>query len=193
METDFYSVEAKMDGPTADALSKLRPDQLKLARQKMLQSLLQERFGLKVHRETKDGPVYLLVVAKGGTKLHEPKAGVEPEFRNPDGTAMDGYAQITSAGFIAHALSAPRIAKLLSSAVERPVVDKTGLSGAFDFTLEFARELTITEPHDDESAADSGGISIFTAVQQQLGLKLEPGKGPVDMIVIDHVEKPSGN
>jgi len=194
-ETEAYNVEAKMDGATADALSKLRPDQLMLVRRKMLQSLLEERFGLKVHREDRDGPVYVLVVAKGGPKLHEPKA-IDDKFLNNDGTPVKAYAEMTNAGFVVHGYTAPRIARLLSSAVARPVVDKTELTGAYDFILEWDRDLAVTVPHDgDDSggAPDPGGVSIFTAVLQQLGLKLQPGKGPVETTVIDHVERPSGN
>jgi uncharacterized protein (TIGR03435 family) len=195
-ETEFYNVEAKMDGPTAEALGKLRPDQLKLARQKMLQSLIEERFGLKVHREDRDGPVYLLVVAKGGQKMHEPKPSDDGKFLNADGTPLQGYAELTRTGFIAHAYSAPKIATLLSSAVGRPVVDKTGLTGTYDFTLEFTSDLSATSPTIGEgsgAASDPGEVSIFTAIQQQLGLKLESGKGPVETIVIDNVERPSRN
>jgi bla regulator protein BlaR1 len=195
INTEFYNVEAKMDGPTAEALNKLRPEQLKLARQKMLQSLLEERFGLKVHRGTKDGPIYLLEIAKGGSKLHESKPGDDHGVLNADGTATQGYAQKTSTGVIVYALSTPRIAILLSQEVKRTVVDKTELTGTYDFTLDWDRDLLVpTLQNGDESASapDPGGVSIFTAVQQ-LGLKLEPGKGPVDTIVIDHVERPSGN
>jgi uncharacterized protein (TIGR03435 family) len=196
INTEFYNVEAKMDGSTAEALSKLRPDQLKIARQKMLQLLLEERFGLKVHRGTKDGSVYLLVVAKGGSKLHEPKPGDDPGVLTADGGATQGYAQKTPTGLIVRGLSAPRIAILLSQQVKRPVVDKTGLTGTYNFTLDWAQELAVTAAHDGEEsdvAPDPGGVSILTAIQQQLGLKLEPGKGPVEVIVIDHADRPSGN
>jgi bla regulator protein BlaR1 len=197
MGTDAYNVEAKMDGPTAEALSKLRPDQLKLARQKMLQSLLEDRFGLKVHRETKDGPVYLMVVAKGGSKLQEAKPlSDNDKYLNPDGTPMPGVAQLTRAGVIVKGYTAARVARLLSAEVKRPVLDKTGLTGTYDFTLEWARELAVMASPDGD-ASDGAALpmagSIFTAIQEQLGLKLETGKGPVQYIVIDHVEKPSGN
>ena len=196
LDTEFYNVEAKMDGPTADALRKLRPEQLKLVRQKMLQSLLEERFGLKVHREDRDGPIYVMVVANGGPKMHEPNPNDDGKFDNADGTPTQGYAEVTRSGFIVHAYSTSKIATLLASAVQRPVVDKTGLSGTYDFTLEFARELSVTAAangEDPDSDNGPGPVSIFTAVQQQLGLRLQPGKGPVEVIVIDHVERPSGN
>ncbi len=195
-DTESYDVEAKMDGPTAEALSKLRPDLLRLARQKMLQSLLEERFGLKIHREDRDGPVYVLVVAKGGQKMHEPNPKEDGKFDNADGSSRQDYAEVTSEGFIVHAYSAPKIARLLSTAVARPVVDKTELTGTYDFTLEFDRGMAVTVPQDGDEGAvapDPGRVSIFTAVQQQLGLRLEPGKGPVETVVVDHVERPSGN
>jgi uncharacterized protein (TIGR03435 family) len=185
-----------MDGPTAEALSKLRPDQLKLARRKMLQSLLEERFGLKVHRETKEGPIYSMVVAKGGLKLRESKPVDSDDLRNADGTPMQGTAQLTRSGFVVRSYSAPKIAILLSQEAKRPVVDKTGLTGIYDFTLEWDRQLAVTAPpngDEGDDAPDVGGISFFSAIQKQLGLRLVPDKGPVETIVIDHVERPSGN
>jgi bla regulator protein BlaR1 len=194
LDTEAYDVETKMDGATAAALTKLSPDEVKLARQQMLRSFLEERFGLKVHRETKEGPIYSLVIAKGGSKLHDAKLG--SGLVGPDGAVIQGYSQFTNAGTIAHALSAQRIAILLSQEVKRQVVDKTGLKGTYDFTLEWARGLALSAPSDGEesdAAPAPSADSIFAAVQDQLGLKLVPGKGPVDVIVIDHVERPSGN
>jgi uncharacterized protein (TIGR03435 family) len=194
LETETYNIEAKMDAATADALSKLPPDQLRLVRQQMLQSFLEERIGLKVHRETKEGSIYLLVVAKSGLKLREskPVEGVG----GTDAAANQSYAQLTQSGIIAHAYSALRIARFLSSEVRRPVVDKTGLTGIYDFTLDWARDLAAAPPSNEEgsdASADPGAVSLFTAIQQPLGLKLAPGKGPVEVIVIDHADKPSGN
>jgi len=194
IDAEAFNIEAKTDEATADALSKLRPDQLKLARQQMLRSFLEERFGLKVHQETKEGPIYSLVIAKGGAKLEASKSS--DGVLGPDGNFTQGYCRRTEAGLICSGLSAQRIATLLSQNVRRPVLDKTGLTGTYDFTLEWARDLAVAPPPDGEDSDAQlmpGGVTIFAAVQQQLGLKLEPGRGPVETLVIDHAEKPSAN
>jgi uncharacterized protein (TIGR03435 family) len=163
----------------------------------MLQALLEDRFGLKVHQETREGSVYFLVIAKGGSKMHESLPEAEAKFVNADGTPYGGYAERTKDGAIAHAYSAAQIARLLSGETRRPVIDKTGLTGTYDFTLQWQRRLTADVQSNGGDNGDApepgGGLSIFAAVQQQLGLKLQPGKGPIEFIVIDQVEKPSEN
>jgi uncharacterized protein (TIGR03435 family) len=142
----------------------------------MLQALLAERFQLAFHRTTKEMPVYWLVAGKKGPKLYEVK---------DDG----GGAQIGSDSahrFSARNISVAQFAESLSreQQVDRPVLDGTGVAGIFNITLDFAA---------GDSSDDASGPSIFTALQEQLGLKLEPGKGPVEILVIDRAEKPTGN
>lgn len=132
----------------------------------MLQALLADRFKLVVHRAVKEIPVYELTVAKNGLKI---KAVKEDDL----GTQIDSNAQHP---LTAHAVSMEMLAGALR--VDRPVFDATGLTGLYDITLDYARE--------DEFA-------IFAALQEQLGLKLEQGKRPVEVLVIDRVEKPSEN
>jgi uncharacterized protein (TIGR03435 family) len=200
--SDHYDVEAKMEASVADALNKLTPDQLKLARQKMLQALVADRFSLKVRRETKEGPVYFLVIGKNGPKLQDSKpADDDHQLLGPDGGGIHGFMTINrgtggDTKRTASEVSMPYLATVLSQELRRPVLDKTGLTGTYDFTLEWMPDRA-TAPGDisnDENALPGDpGASIFTAIQQQLGLKLEPGSGPVETLVIDHVERPSAN
>jgi len=140
----------------------------------MLQTLLAERFQLQVHRETKELPVYALVAAKGGPKLHKAEPGGNTDMRGENGS------------FVFRGTSMPQFSEDLStlSQVDRPVLDRTGIPGVFDFNLKFG------ESNDEMKRAliAGDGASIFTLIQEQLGLKLEARKGPVEMLVIDHVE-----
>jgi uncharacterized protein (TIGR03435 family) len=143
----------------------------------MLQTLLEDRFQLRLHRETKELPIYALVAGKNGPKIHPGKEDGETE--------IGGAAHlIDSRGMTMKALAG--VLSRLTEEVDRPVFDMTGLTGVFDVTLDFEAE--------DKSAADAdSGQSIFTALQEQLGLKLEPRRGPVETLVIDQVVKASGN
>jgi uncharacterized protein (TIGR03435 family) len=174
----------------------------------MLQALLEDRFQLKIHHETREGPVYELTIAKGGYRL-KPSRGCVPFDPNhlPRQTAP-GEVQVNYCGRMSRGgdgsrrtvegtgvdmtprigLLTPSIIGFLSEVLDRTVIDKTGLTGAFDFRLEWASQRASAEQSDD-----AGAPSIFTAVQEQLGLRLEAGKGPVNYLVIDHAEKPSGN
>ncbi|HEV3220064.1 MAG TPA: TIGR03435 family protein [Candidatus Acidoferrales bacterium] len=200
LRSEFYDVDAKMESSVADALGKLPPAQRTVARQQMLQALLAERLSLKIHRETKEEPVYLLVIGKNGPKLQNSKPDNAQTYPGPDGSATRGRIQIgrgSGGGQKARAdsVSMKLLEQWLTMELGRPVLDRTGLTGAYDFTLEWMPDMVQTPPPDAVSADSLPGIpgaSIFTAVQQ-LGLKLEPGKSPLEVIVIDHVEKPSGN
>ena len=225
-KSEGYTIEAKVDGnPT-----------IQLMEGPMLQALLEDRFKLKVHRETKEIPVYELIVSKGGFKgqllgancipqLYDdtkppPDATVPPanpadQFKmcvmgiwtrkpGPGGPLTGNWATETHG-------TLDYFAQRLGQVMDRPVVNKTGLKGAFVFKVEFAPDgstpaflrggsqrntLLDSPPLPDEVTAlpnDPGGSSIFTAVQEQLGLKLEPTKGPGTFIVIDYVERPSEN
>jgi uncharacterized protein (TIGR03435 family) len=202
VNSDKYDVEAKMDGATAAELDKLSDDQSEPARERMLQALLEDRFKLMLHRETKDLPVYSLVVAKNGPKLQETKPG-EPDGdgrTGPDGRpAVGGHFMRMGRGQLnGHNLGMADIVRVLTQQLGRTVVDKTGLRGNYNFTLKWTPDDSdlpeFKEPAGAQgSPPDSSGPSIFTAIQEQLGLKLESQKGPVEILVIDHVEKPSEN
>jgi uncharacterized protein (TIGR03435 family) len=170
--TTFYNIDAKVDAAEdVAALGKLSNDQRNL----MLQTLLEERFKLKVHHETKELPIYALVVAKSGSKLKE----AAPDEAQPM-MRMKSRGEIVATGS-----SLRFLPNLLLREVGRTVVDKTGLTGKYDFTLQFTPLQSQTP--------DSTAPSIFTAIQEQLGLKLESQKAPMDTIIIDHIERPSEN
>jgi len=180
INSERYDIEAKTDGNTA-------PQQMA---EPMLQALLEERFKLKVHRETKELPIYVLTVAKSGLKIQPAKDGscitIEPGKPAAPGQKQSdfcGFHVIGRGRLDATNTSVPDLATTFSAALHRTVVDKTALTEAFDVHLRFA----------PEDAADSTNPSIFTAVQEQLGLRLESGKGPVEVLVIDQVERPSEN
>jgi uncharacterized protein (TIGR03435 family) len=189
---DRYDISAKMDSSVADALKKLNPMDRRLARQGMLQDLLADRFKITYHRETKELPAYMLVVAKGGPKIQESKATAA----NPDGAAGTGTMQFGQNGLMTfQAMPLSALVQVLSLQVGRAVVDQTGLISRYDYTWQFVQNTGAAGAAGGGpgGAADPDAPSIFTVIQEQLGLKLESGKGPVEIIVIDHIEKPSDN
>jgi uncharacterized protein (TIGR03435 family) len=195
---DRYDINAKMDAPVADALKKLNPLDRRAARQRMLQALFTERCKMVIHRDTKELPVYLMVVAKGGSKLQEGK----PADASPEGVGGGtGTLQFGAGGLITFkAMPLSSLVLILSQQVGRTVLDKTGLTGRYDFTWEFNVGANAgggrggANPGASSGAsADAEPASIFTVLQEELGLKLDSGKGPVEVIVIDHIERPSGN
>jgi bla regulator protein blaR1 len=203
--SEKYEVEAKMDQATADKVRKLgAPPQAEPVRQHMLQVLLADRLKLTTHRETKELPIYSLVVAKGGSKLHEAKPGdTYPNgIKGPDGRPVPPGSHFMRMGrgeLTAQGLGMDDIAHLLTRQTGRTVVDNTGLKGNYDFTLHWTPDQIAPTPNGpgsagpDSSTSSESGPSIFTAIQEQLGLKLESQKGPVEILVIDHVERPSEN
>jgi uncharacterized protein (TIGR03435 family) len=173
----------------------------------MLQALLEDRFHLKVHRETREQPVYSLTIAKSGLKtepLREaciPRDVLAEEERPAPGQKPPNFCNIVrmrSNGrdmtFDGHAMTMADLAASLG--LDRKVIDKTGIAGIFDFHLEFALDGTTPGTPFGRGPAfaqpDNASPSIFTAIQE-LGLRLESDKGPVEFLVIDHVEKPSEN
>lgn len=146
--------------------------------QSVLQNLLADRFGLKFHQDKRDLPVYAIKIAKSGPKFKPADPGEQPDSDdNSDGRVRT--VTLTNA-------SLDDFAARMKVFADRPLVDQTGLTGKYDFTLRY----TI----DDSRAADpSAPPGLFTAIQEQLGLKLVPTKAPVDVFVIDHVERPSPN
>lgn len=180
VDSQRWDVQAKHDGPVS-------PDQI----HQMLRTLLEERFQLRSHFEKRQMPVYELVIDRRGAKVpaaKDPEA--MPTFRTGNGLVQ--MTTVTSATF----------ASQLSYSLARPVIDKTGLSGNFDFALEWTAEpgenggpttsgLPPGTPAPRPSTAD--GPSIFTAIREQLGLQLKSGTGPVEVLVIDHAEKPDAN
>jgi uncharacterized protein (TIGR03435 family) len=209
IDTDRYDISAK---PEAKAtLAEMAP---------MLQTLLEDRFNLKVHKEPRDTPVYELTVAEPNPKLRPSKdgdcipidltnlSGARPKPGDPAPNYCGG-GRVRMSGDVMSAdwdgvTMAELAGRMLPSYVDRPVVDKTGLTGRFNVHLEFVpprpvgpiflngQEMPAPAPA-AEAPAEPSGPSIFTALQKQLGLRLSPGKSPLDVIVVDHVERPSEN
>ncbi len=152
--------------------------------QRMMQSLLATRFQLAIHRETRQLPMYAMVVDKNGAKLHLTEATGDP---GPNPFNMPGRGHLTG-----NQVTAAMLANVLSNQLRRSVQDETGLKGVFDFELEWEPDTDAQSAGVDDASAPSAdtrtGPSIFTAIEEQLGLKLEPRKGPVEVIVIDHIE-----
>jgi uncharacterized protein (TIGR03435 family) len=160
LETERFDIAAKFP-PHAS------PEQLLL----MLQSLLAERFKLALHRETKELPVYALTVAKGGPKF-KPSDTASGITSNSNRTQWHVTAKGSMASF----------AEFLTGEAGRPVLDKTGLPGSYELTLDWA-------PDTAPAANDAALPSLFTALQEQLGLKLESTKAPVETLVVDHADR----
>jgi uncharacterized protein (TIGR03435 family) len=168
-----FDIEARSD-PSIDAqLKSLPSDQAKAAKRRMIQTLLAERFKLESHTETRQLPIYNLVVSKNGTTLHPSKKSHAYNVRrnrfSDEGAPM--------------AVLAEQLAEVLG----RPVFDKTGLTAQYDINLSWTPD-SAANP-----TSDSAGPDIFTAIQEQLGLKLEAAKGPVEILVVDHIEEPTPN
>jgi uncharacterized protein (TIGR03435 family) len=172
-----YDIQAR--GPGA-------PDEGQIA--VMLQSLLRDRFHFEYHRVTKEGPIYALVAARGGVKLQESKEGpcAPPTSDKPETVECATYStrrnQVDT-----KRITMEKFAIALSTQLDRPVVDRTGYTKTFDAHLEWTPTEIAADPNGEP------GPSIFTAIQEQLGLRLEAQKGPVETLVIDRIEKPGDN
>jgi uncharacterized protein (TIGR03435 family) len=173
LKADPYDVTAKVNAETAEAWAQ-SPGARGKQEPLMNQSLFADRFGLKTHRETREMRVYDLVIAPGGLKMKEAPADEQTKLD------YDGKQET------ARAVPIDNFVINLSSDVGRIVIDKTGLAGKkFDFALRWTQENRQTTP--------DSGPSIFTALQEQLGLKLVSDTGKVDVLVIDQIERPSPN
>lgn len=186
MNSEPYDIQAKAlrnasDESVPNDLSKLTPEQSKLFQDQFFErvrALLADRFQLEFHRETKELPVYALVVAKGGPKMHESTDRPGIQLRR---NQVDAKAQALGS-----------LTGILSQRLGRPVLDETRLKGNYDFSLYWESDPSPAPP-DSTVAPDASGPSIFTALEEQLGLKLESKKGPVEILVIDNAGKPSEN
>jgi len=179
----------------------------------MMQKLLEDRFQLKIHRQTSEGSVYFLTVARGGPKLHPftegsctpwalPPPPLEKGARYCAGTLIS--LRSSSPALEAVGTTLDEFSKALRMVVGRPVIDKTGITGRFDILVKFSRggtELGVPRIVPDPTGTirprppsdPRDAPSIFVALQEELGLRLESGRGPVETLVIDHIERPSEN
>jgi len=200
INSDGYDITAKAADSNI-SLDQLRP---------MLQTLLEDRFKLMVHREKKEMSVYALMAAKGGPKLPEAKEGgcvaFGPNTPPPPPPAPGQAMPTLCGGFLrgpnlleAGKVTMTQLVNVLSDILGRPVIDRTEFTGTFDVKLEFTPEGTtfgaggFAPPGGLPPGFDTSGPSIFTVLQEQLGLRLESQKAPGEVLIIDHVEKPSEN
>jgi uncharacterized protein (TIGR03435 family) len=150
--------------------------------QGMIQKILAERFGLQLHHEQRELPVFALTVAKGGPKMiantSDPNGWLQQQNGGTDGRHVESLKNTSMAD----------LALILQFHVDRPVVDQTGLKGRYDFKLQWT-----VDDGDAQTAEPDAPPGLFTAIQEQIGLKLERVKAPTDALVIDKVEKPGAN
>ncbi len=183
-----FDLEAKVGEEDLAAFKDLKDDQ----KSAMLAAVLEERFKMKAHRESRELPIYNLVVAKDGPRLKaaDPANTYEKGMKFGDKVAGPGSMSMEMDGNAMHAefqgCSLDRLVPTLTNSMGRKVVDRTGLTGKYDFSLVYASD-------DAKDDAISKAPSLLTALQEQLGLKLEAAKGPVDSVVVDHVEEPTAN
>ena len=171
----------------------------------MMQTILEDRFKLKLHRETRQGPVYELALGKGPPKLKPlPEGSCIPMVLGaplplvPDGQHVCGSAVSRRGSVDLQGGTLSMLADSLGKVLNRPVLDKTGIAGYFEMHLVFSPDdSAVARPVAADPGATVAGApdnpSLFQAVQEQLGLRLVSAKGPVDVLVIDHIERPSGN
>jgi uncharacterized protein (TIGR03435 family) len=196
--TDGWNIEAKAAPTQSGPPDATAPGTLEL----MLQSLLEDRFQLKIHREVKEAPIYNLTVAKNGPKmkLSPDQTPVEfPALPQPGGSIPRGRIRLRAVAGQLEAAAEPvkDLATVLSDLLSRPVINRTDLKYLYDFKLEWSPELiqglAAGGNGQPPATANPSGPSLFTAVEEQLGLKLESSKGPVEVLVIDSVQKPTEN
>ncbi|MFN7992919.1 MAG: M56 and DUF3738 domain-containing protein [Bryobacteraceae bacterium] len=209
--SEHYNIEAKPEESLAAAQRKLGPEQHRAQLQQMLQAMLTDRFQLKVHHESKQLPLYELVIANGGPKIQQspqtPDEQGPPGPMRPDGPPPRHSIRMMGRGHLTiNGVDLNMFSDVLSRQLGRVVVNQTGLKGNYDFELKWTPDINEggmfaggKAPGDSRISSDmapppdAAGPTIFTALQEQLGLKLESKKGPVDTVVIDSVERPSEN
>ncbi len=209
INTDMYVIQGKMPDAMRDAMQTMTPEARQDQNRMLQQSLLAERFKLKVHFEMREMPVFELAAAKGGLKIkavppppaYVPGTPLPPPPR-PGGPLAPGMLmmQLKDGKTVmnASATTMNTLMNLLANATEiagRPVIDKTGFTGNFDVTdLQWAGSLTIVSGPAQPAPVDvDAGSDLYLALQESLGLKLTPGKAQVEVIVIDSIERPSEN
>lgn len=169
LETERFDIEGRVGSSPLEAVRSKDEQRERIER---VRNLLADRFRLVFHRETRERPVYALVTAKGGPKFH-------------DSAETKGRIRMYRGTITGQAVGIGLLALNLSNALERPVIDKTGLAGKYDFELKWAPEAAPPPEADPPS--------LFTALSEQLGLRLESQKAAVEVFVIDAVEKPTEN
>jgi uncharacterized protein (TIGR03435 family) len=203
--TALFNVEAKLDDSTVSELKKLSPEQQKMERDLMFQNLLADQFKVALHRESRLLPAQVLVIAKNGPKIQLAKPGdTYPNgIKGPDGLPVGPHkSNFGPEGVVVQALPMSFVANNLAIHLGQPVVDRTGLMGDYDFTLRFSPGSTTTV-HNEQTGAkqttmpvssmSAHNTALLAAVEEQLGLKLDPQTVPLPVLVIDRAEKPAAN
>jgi uncharacterized protein (TIGR03435 family) len=185
-----YDIQTKVAAEDIEAYRKLHRSE----HRRMMQAVFEDRLKLKAHLVSKEVPMYQLVIAKGGPKLHEAKPGdtYADGIKAPDGTPIGAAgARMGRGSYTGQQITVSALLNWLKGATGRPVVDKTGLTGKYDITLRWTPDLGPSTP--DSAPPDETLPTIFGALEDQLGLKLEPTKGTIPTLIIDHIEPPTEN
>jgi uncharacterized protein (TIGR03435 family) len=193
-----FDVVAKVDAETVALLKKMSRDQRMETQHAMMRAMLADRFQLTMHRATKDASIYALVVAKGGAKTGTGLKQADPtraETNAPPGTpgayhqdSMSTSVDDNAGSMTGQSIKLDRLAEALSFRVNRLVFDRTGLTGSYDLMLSW------TDDRDGQPVPEDAKVpNLFTALQEQLGLRLESTRGPVELVVVDHAAEPSEN
>jgi uncharacterized protein (TIGR03435 family) len=197
INSERYDIDAKLDDSQATAIAKLSINDQIVQVRLMVQSLLADRFKLTAKDITVTRPIYALVIAKGGPKMQETVPGSESPSKAGSHPVQFSGGRGELSG---HGIPMTILVRFLSQeGLGRPVVDKTGLNGNYDLELKWNPDLDSpemmqgTSPGTGSASPDSSGPSIFTAIQDQLGLRLKAAEGPVEDLVIVNIEKPSEN
>lgn len=185
----FYNIQCRSDADADARLAKLTDNEVRLEKRHAIRMLLEERLALKTHLEPRNSQIYNLVVAKGGVKMTPSPLPPPPADGSPAGPPppanVDAHPSRHGLEFVGTNSPIVALTGALSSMMEAPVVDKTGLRGYYNYTLQFGREWSANDP--------DSWPSILTAVQEQLGLKLEATHETIPNLVIDHISKPTEN
>jgi uncharacterized protein (TIGR03435 family) len=207
INSEHYDIQAKMDESTVAALGTMSRDQKRKQISLLLQALLLDRFKLNLRRETRDLPVYVLLVAKNGPKFKEttltPAELAPPDPQGPPSQRPRGpIAQMMRGKLVMTGVPLDMFAEMLTMQVGRVVLNQTGLKANYDFEMHWMPDESQTPafraagdgaPTEAAALPDATGPTFFTALQEQLGLKLESQKSPLDVLVIEHIERPSEN
>jgi uncharacterized protein (TIGR03435 family) len=187
--TTLYNIQARSDEAADARLAGITSNEVRLEKRNAIRVLLAERLGLKTHLETRNTAIYYLVLGKGGAKLQAvppPPPPANGEAPSPTrSTDIQAHGSQHGLEFVGSNAPMRAITGVLSSMVEAPVIDKTGLTGIYSYTLQIGRQWSESDP--------DSWPSIFTAVQDQLGLKLEAAHESVPNLVVDHITKPTEN
>jgi uncharacterized protein (TIGR03435 family) len=186
MGSDAFDIEAR-----------LPPRSTPAERALMMRALLEDRFSLRTHREQRDMPVYLLMRARTtgdlGKQLQPRAEKCVQQVARATGEATRCGVRLRPGWFFGNGVFLSAIARYLSGIVDRVVIDRTELTGRFDFDVRYAEAPGIGQPAARPAPANPDAPSIFVAVQEQLGLKLEATRAPIDVVVVDNARRPSAN